>query len=225
MPHQYTTSLAACCSLFCFSSIFSESASAEPVDFRLWFEGPTQVLAGEVATFQAWAEVSGPELDDAIPDALETMRMSIRATSFGNVFESFSPASAVDGSIILGDPGTPENDMLVNIQGFQLLDFNPTLNTDNPIYMFDFSIQTIPGSNGVIDLLAVDTPSWGAPFLGWDINYTRSNSDDPGNTLTIDPFSFQVVPAPGAAALLALAGLRTTRRRRQENRRLAPAAR
>ncbi len=215
MSNQYTASLAACCSLFCFSSIFSESASAEPVDFRLWFEGPSEVIAGESATFQAWAEASGPGLEDAQRDALASVTMSILAGGQLGAFDFFDPATHVDNGILLIDPGVPNQNTLENIRGFQLMDFNPPgPNRDNPIHMFDFSVQTVLGQFGQISLEAVDTTIWGTVQIIWEINGTNVASDDPGNSLTIDPFSFQVIPAPGAAALLALAGLGTTRRRR-----------
>ena len=214
MPHQYTTSLAACCSLFCISSVFVKPASAEPVDFRAWLEGPTEVQAGETATITAWVSASGVELEDSRDDFFSGVALDIAVGGDLNSFVSISEVIIGDVQALI-DNGTPDNNILQDVIVVQFPGL-PSTNPANPLRLFTFDIETMPDTNGVLSIsqFAAFNTSLTAPQYAWHINGSTVFSDDPGNSLTIDPFSFQVIPAPGVAALLTLVGLGATRRRR-----------
>lgn len=84
---------------------------------------------------------------------------------------------------------------------------------ENPIHVLTFGVLTSESATGRQSLVLEDGVSWGPLRLVWYVNTRMAASDDPGNTLTVDPFSFRVIPAPAGVVLLALRGASLRRRR------------
>ncbi len=103
---------------------------------------------------------------------------------------------------ILGNPGSISGDDILGIEAGQ---FPPTnLNTSVLLYSFDYTV--VDGSTRDIDFSA----AWAAPVLVFGSSIFDVQPYVTGGETT----TLSVVPAPGAAALLGLAGLAVRRRRR-----------
>lgn len=195
--------------------LVSTAAFAEPVRFHAWFEGPAQVEPGEVSFFNLWVGAAGAELDDTVPDALATLVLSLRVSGDLAAFASHTPATAGMDSIFLTSTGMLDGPVLRDVAGMQNVLYPPPFPSyENPIRVLTFGILTSEDARGQLSLTLEDGLAWGPLRFVWYINTRLAASDDPANTLIVDPFSFRVIPAPATVGVLALATLGVARRRR-----------
>lgn len=154
--------------------------------------------------------------------ALVTIQFNLRATS-GSQFGVTAPATLsgtfkVDSAFLAQANGNYGGSAisLLNIQvGSQL--FNQTT-------AFDPNIQGIRLTNHMISGIALNwkqtSAGLGGPFIQSGIDgvfFIAASNSLPGPTYLQGPAgsqSFELVPAPGAAAILGLGGLMVSRRRR-----------
>ena len=191
------------------------AASAQTITFD-WMADKTNVLPGETVTVTLRAswdpanvglastlfEIMGD--DDAFASSLGidvTEGAGDTQLSFLGRNPSFRTAGTfppyVNGDDITADPS--------GIDTFQLpQQFNGNFNPDNPIDLFKFTWTTSDGTARMVTYTSVhDNADVYTDGLGSSIPYTP----------TINPVSWNVVPAPASAALLGL-GMVTIRRRR-----------
>ncbi len=111
-----------------------------------------------------------------------------------------------------GSPGTLIDNDIIGVQAAQLPGFiNPAVNTDTnlTIYTFEYSIDDATPRDVTFDLSGLMTQVYAGSGPGGSAIITSSS-----NPFTV---SVNTVPAPGAAALLGLAGICGRGRRRRKN--------
>ena len=188
--------------------MLSTAALADAV-FNLWIDAPAEVQAGSTFTFSVWGQVSGSVLNEG-DGAMSALSMDLLAEG---VSATFSEARRVEMGLL--DLGTPSSNMLEGILGINHPSFFPFWTT-NPSRLIEIDLTLAPGSIGTIELIPAPNAEREYLLAWWaDYNDLVFVSDaDPGSSRVITPATVNVIPAPGAAALLALAGLGTERRRR-----------
>lgn len=212
MPTDHTKTFRVGCGILGVSAITC-LAQAQPVHFHAWFEGPSEVLAGETVTIEAWAEATGVELGNFARDLFTGVALDIQVTGDMGAFASISSARSGQAQMLF-DAGIPDANTLRGVAVVQFED-PPGASEANPILLYRFDVATRDGVDGNLALVQrPPTGNWGGALrYQWSVDGTRVYSDDPGNTLTVDPFSFRVVPAPSCVGLGAIVPLAARRRR------------
>ena len=184
--------------------------------FDIWVEAPSVVQDGDIIDVAVWAKVSGPMLDIGI-NAMAGFRMNLPVATSGNLVSEVEKPQ-------FGLPYFYTWVADVNPTGiFDIGAHQPDLPelpifTDNPILLYTTRLFTNEGETGLIELLPErrdPTPEIIAWWIDTDDPSRPLVTDlDPNAELTITGKTIRVIPTPGTAALLALAGLGTLRRRR-----------
>ena len=190
----------------------STLAEAQDGTFRTWFETPESVVAGESFEVQMWASFEGDLLK---PEGwFAGVQASFEVTGSVAAFQELSPLT--NGLGFIQSPGTPNGTWLFDVSTSQAPGGTEFFDDSNPLPVLTFDVVTSANSTGILNIAIQPGFGHNLPLLGWTVDGIDDfiYTDDPNIALIATPTSVHVIPAPGAAALLALAGFGTKRRRR-----------
>ncbi len=188
-------------------------AAAQVASFHAWLEAPSVVQAGDSFTVQLWVSAESELFSPT--NYFSTAYIGFEVSGDLTAFHSLTPVSSNLPSF---SSGTPDENSLRDVWIWQsdafpgvLIDFN------NPILVLTFDVLTREDSHG---LLSVDIrPHSGRvdPWFEWTLQQYEAawiSTSDPDVTLLTAGTTIRVIPAPASAALLSLAVLAASRRRR-----------
>ena len=193
---------------------FTSIAHAQDGTFRTWFETPDTVMAGDTFDVRMWASFEGDLLRPG--GYFSAALANFEVSGDLDTFEAISPLTF--GLSFIFNEGTPDGPWLRDVFTAQHPAL-PDVNFSNPILVLGFEVTTSANSIGTLDVDIRPGFDPDMPLLEWSINGTGTSDDivrttDPNIALIATTATVRVVPAPGAAAVLALAGVVTVRRRR-----------
>ena len=168
-------------------------------------------MAGETFEVQMWASFEGELLrpEGWFAGASASYEIAGDLETFGSI------STLTRSLMFLFQEGTPDANWLRDVFTGQV-DMPGNFDPGNPLHVLSFDIETTANNTGILDINLRPHSTWGVPLLGWSIdgsdNYAETN--DPNIALIATPASVRVIPAPGAGAVLALAGVAALRRRR-----------
>jgi hypothetical protein len=188
-------------------------AAAQVASFHAWLEAPAVVQAGDSFTVQLWV---GAESELFMPsNYFSGVQCGFEVHGDLLAFQSLTSIT----THLFRIPGTPDGSWLRDVMVWQANGV-PGFSVDfrNPIPILTFDVQTTPGTTG---RLAIDIRPFADssdPLFFWTLEEGTSNwinTSDPGVTLTTKGTAIRVIPAPGAGAVLGLAGFAALRRPRR----------
>lgn len=202
-------------------AISTASAGAQAIHHGfIWLEGPEGVLAPDTTySIEAWARWESPIFIEGTSatggfgfDVINTLGSGACVASVGNIriadwAAGFGSYDRIDGTDIIWISGGQIPD---------LFGWYPQVDHRNPIPLFTFDFTTAGGRVGDFTFAPMNPGPWGGLTFypvstdGFSVIAPR----DPGTELHLMSWSY-VIPAPGPAGMIGVAGMLGAGRRRR----------